>query len=296
MKILEVLKEQEDNNLQTIDGGTYGFMKESLDNVQKKLEEKSWGFSTETFPSTDGTYKCNMTLYIKRSSETELNLYGKIYLMLKQTVIPTDFLSLCAEWTMDRLETMVPELKELVTDSRYQPQSITFNFKDVFVSYSETFFSLYDYIERPYYNNHIGNLHPIEELLDHNSIPTKYNLDESQVPRFSEEYSLATDKMIKKVKSVYLGFKKGTFQGHEYEYKEKNPRISIHLRNSTYDLTSKVIQPNFRVSVNAGYVWIDGMTTSEMSLENNRFTDKSFIEEFNKYIRARFEQFDIKIM
>jgi hypothetical protein len=132
--------------------------------------------------------------------------------------------------------------------------------------------------------------------MDPNSIAAKYTIDESQVPRFSDDFSLATDKMIKKVKSVFLGFKKGTYKGHEYEYKEKNPKISIHIKNSTYDLTSKVIHPNFRVSINAGYVWIDGKTTSEMDLEKNRFMDKEFIKEFNDYIKARFEQFGIKIM
>jgi hypothetical protein len=298
MKILKVLKEQEEtpNNLQVVDGGTYGYVKETLDKIEKVLEEKSWKFSTETFSSPDNSYKCNITLYYNRSSETELNLYGKIYLMLTQAVIPTDFLIVCAEWTMNRLDTVVPELKELIKDSRYQPQSITFNFKDVFVSYNETFLSLYDYMERAYYNTNVSNVMPIEELMNSRSINFNYKLEESQVPKFSDEYSMATDKMIKKIKSVYNGFRKGTFKGHQYEYKEKIPRMSIHLRNDTYDQTNKVIHPNFRVSVNAGYVWIDGKTTSEMSLENNRFTDKPFIEEFNKYIKARFEQFGIKIM
>ena len=68
MKILKVLKEQEETNLQTIDGGTYGFMKESLDKIEKELNDESWRFSTETFTSPDGTYKCNTTLYVTRSS------------------------------------------------------------------------------------------------------------------------------------------------------------------------------------------------------------------------------------
>ena len=149
MKILKVLKEQEDNNnLQTIDGGTYGFMKDSLTIIEKKLEENTWRIGTESFPSTDGSYKCSVTLYVKRSSDTELNLSGKIYLMLKQPVIPTDFLILCTEFVMGKIELICPELFEMVKDPRYQPHSITFDYKDVFVGYSETFFSLYDFIDR----------------------------------------------------------------------------------------------------------------------------------------------------
>jgi hypothetical protein len=297
MKILKVLKEQEDNNnLDVIDGGTFGFMKDSMDVVEKELEGNTWKFSTETFNSPDGTYKCNTTLYVKRSSDTEMNLSGKIYLMLKEDRIPTDYLIVCTEWIMSRLELVCPELFEMVKDQRYQPHSITFNYKDTFVGYKDTFLSLYDFIDRAYYNNHMGNLHPIEELMDYNSIQSKYTIDESQVPKFSDDYSLATDRMTKKVKSVFLGFKKGTFKGHEYEYKEKNPRISIHIRNTTYDQTTKVIHPNFNVSINAGYVWIDGKTTSEMSLEKDMFTDKEFTKEFNDYIKKRFAQFGIKIM
>jgi hypothetical protein len=78
MKILKVLKEQEGtpSNLDVIDGGTYGFMKESLDKIEKKLNENSWRFSTETFNSPDGSYRCNTQLYVTRSSETELKLGG----------------------------------------------------------------------------------------------------------------------------------------------------------------------------------------------------------------------------
>jgi hypothetical protein len=194
------------------------------------------------------------------------------------------------------MESICPELFEMVKDPRYQPHSITFDYKDVFVGYSETFFSLYDFIDRAYYNNHMGNLHPIEELMDPNSIQSKYTIDESQVPRFSDDFPLATERMIKKVKSVFLGFKKGTFQGHEYEYREKNPRISIHIRNTTYDPTTKVIHPNFNVSINAGYVWINGQPTSDMHFEKDKFEDKEFTKEFNDYIKKRFAQFGIKIM
>jgi hypothetical protein len=152
-------------------------------------------------------------------------------------------------------------------------------------------------MERAYYNTHVTNLIPIEELMDKRSIDFNYQLEPSQVPRFSDDYSLATDRMIKKVKSVYKGFRKGTFQGHEYEYKENNPRISIHLRDDDYNAQTKVIHPKFRVQINAGYIWIDGKGTSEFGIpEADRFTDKSIIKPIEDYVKARFEQFGIKMM
>jgi hypothetical protein len=298
MKILKVLKEQEEtpNNLQVVDGGTYGYVKEMLDKIEAKIKEEGWRFSTETFPSPDGSYRCNTTLYVNRSSETELNLSGKIYLMLKQPQIPLDFLSVTATWMVDKFKTLTPDLPELVMDGRYKEGSITFNFKDIFIAYKDTFLSLYDYMNRAYYNTHVSNVIPIEELMTEKSIDFNYRLEEPQVPKFSDDYSLATDKMIKKVMSVYKGFRKGTFRGHQYEYVRQDPQISIHLRNETYDQTTKVIHPKFKVSINAGYPHIDGKATSDFQLDSDKFTDENLIDEFNKYIKARFEQFGIKIL
>jgi hypothetical protein len=299
MKILKVLKEQEETpiNLDVIDGGTYGFMKESLDKIEKKLNEEMWRFSTETFSSPDGSYRCNTQLYVTRSSETELKLAGKIYLMLNQPVIPLDFLSVSANWMLNKLNDLCPDLFNTVKDGRYQEGSITFNFNDTFVSYNETFLGLYDYMERAYYNTNVTNLIPIEELMDKRSIDFNYQLEPSQVPKFSDDYSLATDRMIKKVKSVYKGFRKGTFQGHQYEFKEDNPQISIHLRDDDYNPQTKVIHPKFRVQINAGYVWIDGKGTSEYGIPaEERFTDSTVIKPIENYIKARFEQFGIKIL
>lgn len=296
MKILNILKEQEETNLQTIDGGTFGFMKESLDKIEKELNDESWRFSTETFTSPDGTYKCNTTLYVTRSSETELKLGGKIYLMLQQPIIPLDFLSVSANWMLNKLNSLSPDLFNIVKDGRYQEGSITFNFHDIFVAYGETFLGLYDYMERAYYNTHVVNLIPIEELMNERSINFNYQLEPSQVPTFSDDYSLATDKMTKKIKSVYKGFRKGTFKGHEYEYKENTPRISIHLRDDDYNPQTKVIHPKFRVSINAGYVWIDGKPTSDFNYGVEKFSDTLLIKQFDEYIKSRFEQFGIKIM
>lgn len=298
MKILKVLKEQEETNpnLQTIDGGTFGFMKESLDKIQKTLDDNSWRFSTETFNSPDGTYRCNTTLYVTRSSQTELKLAGKIYLMLKEPLIPLDFLSVSAKWMLNKMNELCPDLFNTVKDGRYQEGSITFNFHDIFIAYGDTFLGLYDYMERAYYNTHVTNLIPIEELMNERSIDFNYQLEPSQVPTFSDDFSLATDRMVKKVKSVYKGFRKGTFKGHEYEYKENNPQISIHLRDNDYNPQTKVIHPKFRVQINAGYVLIDGKPTSDLESEANKFPNTLLIKQFNEYIKSRFEQFGIKIL
>jgi hypothetical protein len=299
MKILKVLKEQEETNpnLQTIDGGTFGFMKESLDKIQKELDETKSRISYELFDSPDGTYRCHTQFNVTRSSETELKLSGKIYLILKEPTIPLDFLSVSAKWLLNKINELCPDVFNTVKDGRYQEGSITFNFHDVFISYNDSFLGLYDYMERAYYNTNVVNLIPIEELMNDRSIDFNYQLEPSQVPTFSDDYSLAIERIIKKVKSVYKGFRKGTFKGHEYEYKENPPRISIHPRDDDYNPQTKVIHPKFRVQINGGYVWLDGKPTSEFgALPENRFTDTLVIKQFDEYIKARFEQFGIKIL
>jgi hypothetical protein len=293
MKILKVLKEQE---LQTIAGGTYGFMKESLDKIQKRLDETKSTISYEMFDSPDGTYRCHTNLYVTRSSETELKLAGKIYLILKEPTIPLDFLSVSAKWMLNKINELCPDVFNTVKDGRYQEGSITFNFHEIFVKYSETFLGLYDYMERAYYNTHVTNPIPIEELMNDRSIDFNYKLEPSQVPTFSDDFSLATDKMIKKIKSVYKGFRKGTFKGHQYEYVRQEPQISIYPRDDNYNPQTKVIHPKFKVSINAGYPHIDGKTTSDFEQGVERFTNTLIIKQFDEYIKARFEQFGIKII
>lgn len=297
MKILKVLKEQEEtpNNLDVIDGGTYGFMKESLDKIQKTLDENKSKISYETFNSPDGTYRCSAQLLVTRSTDTELKLASKVYLLLKEPLIPLDFLSVSASWMLNKINELCPDVFETIKDGRYQEGSITFNFHEVFVSYGETFFGLYGYIERAYYNTHITNLIPMEELMNERSINFNYQLEPSQVPKFSDDYSVATERTMKKVKSVYNGFRRGTFQGHKYEYTTNTPIIHIHPQSDDYNVQLKVIHPKFKVSINAGFPYIDGKPTSDFGNDPlNRFTDVSVIKPLESYMKSRFEQFGIK--
>jgi hypothetical protein len=191
----------------------------------------------------------------------------------------------------------IPGLEEMMSDERFMTDSITYNFREVFVSSNEMFMSLEDDVNTTYYNTHIMKVYPLEELISNRvSIQRHYELDPSQIPTFSEDFSLAMDRVLKKVKSVYKGFRKGTYQGHQYEYKENNPKISILVEHKDFNPQTKVIQPKFRVQINAGYVWIDGKHTSTFVPAEDRFPDVKFTEDFNHYIKARFEQFGIKII
>lgn len=294
MKILDILKEE----LDVIDGGKFGHTKETLDKVVGVIDSLGgWVFSNETVHHPSGKYRFVPTLYVKRKDDTELELSVKVYLMLNEYVIPTDFLIFVNEWMTGMMKTKIEGLEQMISDERYLSGAITYNVREIFVSSKEMFMSLEDYIDTTYYNTHIMKVYPLEELMDQQNIVRHYQLDQSQVPTFSEDFSLAIDRVLKKIKSVYKGFRKGTYQGHQYEYKENNPTISILVESNDYNPQTKVIHPKFRVQINAGYVWIDGKGTGGFYVNpENKFTDDKFVDEFNRYIKERFLQFGIKII
>jgi len=294
MKILDILKEE----LDTIDGGKFGYTKETLDKVVGVIDSLGgWVFSNETVYHPSGKYRFVPTLYVKRKGDTELELSVKVYLMLNEYVIPTDFLIFVNEWMTGMMKSKIQGLEEMISDERYLSGAITYNVREIFVSSKEMFMSLEDYIDTTYYNTHIMKVYPLEELMNQQNIVRHYQLDQSQIPTFSEDFSLAIDRVLKKIKSVYKGFRKGTYQGHQYEYKENNPTISILVESNDYNPQTKVIHPKFRVQINAGYVWIDGKGTGGFYVNpENKFTDDKFVDEFNRYIKERFLQFGIKII
>jgi hypothetical protein len=290
MKILKVLKEQEETNpgLETIDGGTYKLV-EKLNEIQELLKKESYR-TNDISTSPDGSFKYFGSLYCHKPQDNELTLEVKPYIILTADQIPNDFLEFISEDFYNRLEKSFPSMMEFLKSDDCPPHTFNFSFRDIFVSYKETFLSLYDHMDRPYYNTHIANLIPLEDVLQHN-----YTLDPTQVPTFSDEYSLAADRELKKIKSVYRGFRKGSYKGHTYEYTENEPRISIHLTDTQNG--QRVIQPRFNSSINAGYFRVDGKPTGGFTYPPEEdFQDKEYVRELNTYLKNRFAQFGIKIM
>jgi hypothetical protein len=293
MKILDLLKEE----LDVIDGGKFGHTKETLDKVVGVINSlNGWVFSNETVYHPSGKYRFVPTLYVKRKDDTELELSVKVYLILNEYVIPPDFLIFVNEWMTGMMKSKIEGLEEMISDEKYLSGAITYNVREVYVASDEMLMSLNDYMDTTYYNTHIMKVFPLEELMDQQNIVRHYQLDPSQVPTFSDDFSLAMERVLKKIRSIYKGFRKGTYRGHQYEYKENNPRISILVESNEYNPQTKVIHPKFRIQLNAGYVWIDNKPTSTFQPAENRFPDVKFTEEFNVYIKERFLQFGIKII
>ena len=85
-----------------------------------------------------------------------------------------------------------------------------------------------------------------------------------RLPRFGEGYSLAMDKAIKRIKTIYLAHKKGKFRGLPYQLPD-NPVMTVHQnQNSSWDEHSRVLLPIFDLSVRVRLIEYEG-DQSELS-------------------------------
>jgi hypothetical protein len=79
-----------------------------------------------------------------------------------------------------------------------------------------------------------------------------------RLPRFGEGYSLAMDKAIKRIKTIYLAHKKGKFKGLPYQLTD-TPVMTVHQnQNSSWDEHSRVLLPIFDLSVSVASMEYEG--------------------------------------
>jgi hypothetical protein len=79
-----------------------------------------------------------------------------------------------------------------------------------------------------------------------------------RLPRFGEGYSLAMDKAIKRIKTIYLAHKKGKFRGLPYQLPDE-PITTVHQnQSSSWDEYSRVLLPIFDLSVSVSSMEYEG--------------------------------------
>jgi hypothetical protein len=97
-----------------------------------------------------------------------------------------------------------------------------------------------------------------------------------RLPRFGGDYSLAMDKAIKRIKTVYRAYQKGKFKGLPYQL-SKDPTVTVHQSPNSWDSHSRVLLPMFELSISVGSMEYDG--------------DKS---ELRSILIKKFQHFDVK--
>ena len=209
-------------------------------------------------------------------------------------VIPLNILQVSVSDFMDDLKEINPDLFN--KPSIYPPDLLNcYKFKiQTFTMYPDQgILQLREYMDTPTYNIKVLTPHKLGSLLLSRSyLLNSYNLVKDDVPVFSDDYSTAMEKSVKKAKNVYHALKKGTWKGHTYElYKPDDWKRAfiVHHDRFEYNRDDKVIHPNFKITCNFGYEIVDGIKNSP---ENSPLSDEEQLE-FRKFLKKRFETFDI---
>jgi hypothetical protein len=97
-----------------------------------------------------------------------------------------------------------------------------------------------------------------------------------RLPKFSPAYSMAMDRAIKRIKTIYHAHHKGSFKGQPYTLSD-NPTMTVHQNyNSSWDEDSRVVLPIFDLHVSAT-IYYEGDQT-----------------ELRNALIKKFEHFDIE--
>ena len=205
-------------------------------------------------------------------------------------IIPTDLIKIAGDEVINIIclarNMSKDEIFEYYEDVLYD---FTIHIERVTIALMKGILYLRDYMDNNIYNVKIERPNSMYQLfLSGNE--NLYLLLPEQLPRFSGDYATTMSKLIKKCKTIYTALGKGTWKGHTYSYdKFDEIGITVHQKNRNYNKRDKILTPDFEITYQPGYAYIDGVKiTSNTSPLNNE--QKS---EFKEWLETRFKHFGI---
>jgi hypothetical protein len=275
MKIMDIISEQEESDLKKVE----------LINLMSKMENDLRYMKRLKF--TSGTGYITYRFLSKREFEVFISYDPDPV----NPIIPPDLIKIagdemisqiCLARNMSKEEFLEYYHKTLIDRTHF-----TIHIERVTISVMEGILFLKDYMDNNVYNVKIERPNSLYELFQNENL---YLLLPEQLPTFSGDYSSTMSKLIKKCKTIYAALGKGTWKGHTYDYGKFNqPSITVHQKNKNYNKRDKIISPDFEITYNPGYVYIDGVkSTSESSPLNDEQKD-----EFKEWLETRFKHFGI---
>ena len=276
MKIMDIISEQAGSDLKKVE----------LINLMTKMENDLRYMKRLKFTSGTGyiTYR-----FI---SKRELEVYVSYNPDHVNPIIPPDLIKIAGDEMISQIclarnmskEEFVDYYKDVLidrTDFRIHIERIT-------ITLMEGILFLKDYMDNNVYNVKIERPNSLYELFNNEDL---YRLLPEQLPRFSGDYSTTMTKLVKKCKTIYTALGKGTWKGHTYDYGKFNqPGITVHQKNKNYNKRDKIISPDFEITYNPSYAYIDGIIiTSNTSPLNDEQKD-----EFKEWLKNKFNAFGIE--
>ena len=206
-------------------------------------------------------------------------------------VIPRDFLALSVDKFIEDLKELCPDMSRKESEFPHEVLNMyDVTFYSVTIYPSEGIINLFDFIPRPLYNMMIKTPRQLGDLLlSRSHLLNQYTFEEGVIPRFSEDYSKAMDKAVRKCKTVYTALEKGTWKEYKYNLTPFHlPNVVVHQERSGYTVESGVIHPDFSISYSGGWPLLNGEKI-------NGIFPIEVQDEFMKFIKKRFMDFGINL-
>ena len=274
MKIMDIISEQAGSDLKKVE----------LTNLLLKMADDLRYMKKLNFTSGTGyiTYRF--------VSKRELEVFVSYDPDPVNPIIPTDLIKIAGDEVINIIclarDMSKDEFFEYYEDVLYD---FTIHIERVTISLMRGILYLRDYMDNNIYNVKIERPNSLYQLfLSGNE--NLYLLLPEQLPRFSGDYSTTMSKLVKKCKTIYTALGKGTWKGHTYSYdKFDEIGITVHQKNRNYNKRDKILTPDFEITYQPGFAYIDGVKiTSNTSPLNDE--QKS---EFKEWLETRFKHFGI---
>ena len=214
----------------------------------------------------------------RASTKYRLAVYLTYYMNNDNPIFPTDYLYLPLKELRNRILNEIPEIESYPKEV-LEEFTITMSMESAY--YKEGVLHLEDLISAVE-KNVMRSDYSLYEFIKNETILESYVLQNP--PTFSPDYSLAMDKAVKKLKTVYKAFQKGKWKGHEFEL--RSPTFVVYQILDKYDKESRVIYPDFKLSVTTYYPSFDGKFITDV--------DKELASQFMSYITNKFSHFGIR--
>lgn len=205
-------------------------------------------------------------------------------------IIPTDLIKIAG----DEMINQICLARNMSKDEFFDYyEDVLYNFRihieRITITLMQGILFLKDYMDNNIYNVKIERPNSLY-ILFLSGNENLYLLLPEQLPRFSEDYSTTMNKLVKKCKTIYTALGKGTWKGHTYDYgKFDKTGITVHQKNKDYNKRDKILNPDFEISYNPGYAYVDGVKITSNTCPLN-YDEK---DDFKEWLKTRFKHFGI---
>jgi hypothetical protein len=287
-KLFIIMREQEDDNVIPDQGepvdGTIDLAKELYD----KLKESFRGFDNENrkVVHADNSYsRYEVSIYDDFPSHNgpkpyRMMLWVTYYPNEDKPIIPNDFIQKGIDKVIEHMFKTIPEIKDYSNDVLDQ---FTFDLSNDTIYFKEGILNASSLLPTSTHNV-LKAKYPLPNIVRYGvKFSNLYYLEE--VPKFDQTYSLAMDKIIKRVKTIYKAFSKGKWRGLDYEFTYK-PTITVHQKFKRYNKEQMVLYPDFDVSISSSWPKINGKVMRDVE-------DQELLKEFLSELESKFKVFGI---